>query len=166
MGARCDLSRLEKWERIQNLKSKIQMVEINPESKIQNLKSQRWRCLSLLPLVIGLVGCSGISTVRSVQENPKRHWFNATVQLKGTVVDRVPLLDAQVYQLQDETGKIWVLTTQPLLETEEQILVRGTVQFESIPIAGQELGEAYIQEKEREVVPANPANNDQKRGDL
>jgi len=69
------------------------------------------------------------------------------------VIDRVPLLNAEVYQLQDETGKIWILTTQSTQELGERLLVRGKVRFESIPIAGQELGEAYIEEQNREVAP-------------
>jgi hypothetical protein len=60
---------------------------------------------------------------------------------------------AAVYQLQDQTGKIWVLTTDASLEPGERLLVKGKVRFESIPIAGQELGEAYIEEHKREVVP-------------
>jgi uncharacterized protein YdeI (BOF family) len=64
----------------------------------------------LLVVAVGLSGC-GTSTVRSVHEQPQRHWFNSTVRLEGTVIDRVPLLNAQIYQLQDKTGAIWIMTT-------------------------------------------------------
>jgi hypothetical protein len=107
--------------------------------------------LSVFSLTIGLTSC-GVSTVRSVHERPQRSWFNSTVHLEGTVIDRVPLLNAQVYQLQDGTGAIWILTTDPSLQPGEQIVVKGKVRFESIPIAGQELGEAYIEEQQRQSV--------------
>jgi hypothetical protein len=107
--------------------------------------------LSVFSISLGLASC-GVSTVRSVHERPQRHWLNSTVRLEGTVVDRVPLLNAQVYQLQDSTGAIWILTTDPSLQPGEQIAVKGKVRFESIPIAGQELGEAYIEEHQRQSV--------------
>ncbi|NJO42570.1 MAG: hypothetical protein HC769_11090 [Cyanobacteria bacterium CRU_2_1] len=101
-------------------------------------------------LLMGMVGC-GVTTVRQVQEHPTRNWFNSTVQLKGTIGDRAPLIGAQVYQLQDETGTIWVLTTDTNLRSGERVVVQGKVLFQSIPIEGQEYGEVYIQELQREV---------------
>lgn len=104
---------------------------------------------------IGVAGC-GVTSVRSVHDNPQRLWFNSTVKLEGKVIDRVPLLNAEVYQLQDETGEIWILTTDSTdskQEPRERLRVKGKVRFESIPVAGQELGEAYIEEQNREVVP-------------
>lgn len=101
---------------------------------------------------ISLASCSGLTTVERVQQQPQRSWFNSTVKLEGTIVDQAPLIDAQLYQLQDDTGKIWVLTTDDNLQAGEQVVVRGEVQFESIPIGGSDFGEAYIQEQEREVI--------------
>jgi RecJ-like exonuclease len=110
---------------------------------------------------IGISGCSGLTTVRRVQDHPHRHWFNETVQLQGTVIDRAPLLDAVVYQLQDGTGEIWVLSSEPEIEQGDRVRVRGTVRFERIAIEALELGEAYIEEIERqvEVVDESDAEN-------
>ena len=105
---------------------------------------------------VGMSGCSGVTSVRRVQENPHRNWFNETVQLRGTVVDRAPMIDAVVYQLQDETGEIWVLSAEPGVERGDRLLVRGTVRFESILIEELELGEAYIEETERKVEQGDP----------
>ncbi|WP_416672748.1 hypothetical protein [Egbenema bharatensis] len=98
----------------------------------------------------GLGGCSGVTTVRRVQNNPHRSWFNQTVQLQGTVVDRAPMIDAVVYQLQDGTGEIWVLSADPEVEPGDRVRVQGTVRFEQIAIEDLELGEAYIEEIERQ----------------
>lgn len=108
----------------------------------------RWAVVLVLT---GVSGC-GVSSVRSVQQQPQRNWFNSTVELEGKVVDRIPLINAAVYQLQDETGKIWILTDDASLQSGEQLRVKGKVRFESIPIGEQDLGEAYIEEEKREVV--------------
>jgi hypothetical protein len=107
-------------------------------------------------LALGLTSCSGISTVKDIQNNPHRNWFNSTVYLRGQVSDRVPLLDAQVYQLQDATGKIWVLTDQTTPKQGDAVYIKGTVKFESMPLEGQEFGEAYIQEQEQLDPKENP----------
>lgn len=106
----------------------------------------------LVGVLVGLTGCSGLTTIEKVQQRPHRQWFNNQVQLRGKVVDRVPLIQAGVYQLEDPTGKIWILTTDASPQPGEQLQVKGRVRFESIPIEGMELGEAYIEEQQREVI--------------
>jgi hypothetical protein len=99
-----------------------------------------------LALALGLTGC-GTSTVKQIQDHPHRNWFNSTVYLRGQVSDRVPLLDAQVYQLEDATGKIWVLTDKATPKKGDAVYIKGIVKFEAIPVEGQEFGEAYIEEQ-------------------
>lgn len=70
----------------------------------------------------------------------------AIVTLKGTVGDHAPLLGGTVYELQDSTGKIWVLTTGQAPEKGQEIVVTGTLRYKSIPIAGQEQGSVYIEQ--------------------
>jgi hypothetical protein len=105
--------------------------------------------LSFISLLIGLTSCSGVSTVQDVQTHPHRNWLTSTVYLKGKVSDRVPLINAQVYQIQDSTGKIWVLTDKATPKVGDQVYIKGQVQYEKIPIEGQDFGEAYIKEQEQ-----------------
>jgi hypothetical protein len=105
--------------------------------------------LSGTVLAVGLMGCSGETTVREVQAHPQRNWFNSTVYLRGQVGDRAPLIDAQVYELQDSTGKIWVLTDKATPKTGDRVYIRGQVKFEKIQEEGLEFGEAYIEEQEQ-----------------
>ncbi|MBF2003545.1 MAG: hypothetical protein IGS38_22835 [Synechococcales cyanobacterium M58_A2018_015] len=105
--------------------------------------------LIVLLMLAGLVGCSRVTTVQSVQARPQRPSFLSTVYLRGTVGDRVPLIGAQVYQLHDSTGSIWVLTTQPPLRSGDPISIRGRIRYEEIPLAGQILQEVYIEEQQR-----------------
>lgn len=87
-----------------------------------------------------------VSRVENLQ-NPAS--AGRTVYLRGQVGDRVPLLTGEVYQLQDETGTIWVVSNDTMLQQGEEVLIRGTVRYENIPLAGQEFGEAYIEEQDK-----------------
>lgn len=84
--------------------------------------------------------------IQSILDSPV---LDTSVYLEGTVGDRVPLVDAQVYQLQDETGTIWVLTSEPEIPTGEAIEIQGIVRFlgDGDPQAQSEL--LYIEEQER-----------------
>ncbi|MBE9128620.1 hypothetical protein IQ257_23775 [Coleofasciculus sp. LEGE 07092] len=73
----------------------------------------------------------------------------AIVYLQGKVTHQAPFLAAGAYQLQDATGKIWVITNQVLPQVGDEISLKGQLQFQSIPVSGQELGEVYVQEQER-----------------
>jgi uncharacterized protein YdeI (BOF family) len=104
-------------------------------------------------IVLGLGACGllllaiwllrGTSSVRQVQA---RGQMDSTVYLQGTVGDRVPLIDAQVYELQDKTGSIWVLTNDTTIQSGETVRIQATVRYQSIVVEGQELGEIYVEE--------------------
>ncbi len=119
--------------------------------------------LCLVGFSIGLTGCGnsaplGIggfnfgnfgvraSQISDIQQNAN---VVATVYLEGQVINRAPLIGFGAYHLKDETGTIWVLTNQVLPNLGDQVLIKGQTQFHSIPVAGQELGEVYIQEQQQ-----------------
>jgi hypothetical protein len=105
--------------------------------------------LSILGYLITLTGCSPLVTVQSVQQQPQRNWLTQTVKLRGQVGSLAPLLKGQVYELQDATGKIWVLSPNRQLRSGQQILIQGRVRYESIDVAGQDFGEVYIEEQQQ-----------------
>lgn len=109
----------------------------------------RFTQVGFLILLTLLTGCRSITTVQNVQENPQRNWFTATVYLQGTVGDRAPLLDGQLYTLEDNTGSIWVLSPTKNLTSGKRILIKGQVRYQNIEIAGQDLGEVYIEEQQQ-----------------
>ena len=105
----------------------------------------------LIGLGMGLGGCSGLTTVQEVQSRSNHGWFRSifnTVSLQGTVGDRVPLIEAQVYQLQDSTGKIWVLTADRALESGDQVRIKGKIRWIEISTAGDPPPEVYIEQQE------------------
>lgn len=111
-------------------------------------------------LLIGLLGCGDLA--RSVMNfdfiqqvritkigDIQKQSLTTTVYLKGNVVKKVPLLNALVYQLEDASGSVWVLTQNRLIQLGDELTVKGKVHYQSIPIEGQDLGAIYIEEIER-----------------
>lgn len=93
-----------------------------------------------------------VTNIRDIK--PERD-NEATVYLQGKVAKQVPLLERRVYQLQDSTGTIWILTNRTGLQLEDKVLIKGNVRYQSIPLAGKEFGEVYVEEQEQlERVPA------------
>jgi len=43
------------------------------------------------------------------------------------------MFERQVYQLQDSTGSIWVLTNQTSLQLEDKVLIKGNIHYRAYP---------------------------------
>ncbi|MGB7439753.1 MAG: hypothetical protein WA919_01680 [Coleofasciculaceae cyanobacterium] len=128
----------------------------------ENKKSIMFYILPLCLFLVGggLIGCGNSASLdthwvkvggRSVAvtkisdiQNSKE--ADSQVYLVGQVTNKAPLLTAGAYEIQDTSGKIWVITDKPLPHVGEQVLLKGQLQFQSIPVGGQELGEIYVQE--------------------
>ncbi len=80
------------------------------------------------------------------------------IYLQGTVVDSAPFMDNGSYQLQDETGTVWVLTNGTLPKPGDAITIKGQVEYQSISIGDQDLGELYIVEVEQLDTQPQPPN--------
>lgn len=111
-------------------------------------------------LGVGLVSCGGLSpytmngidliagvNVVNIRDLTYKQNKEATVYLRGKVIRQVPLVDWRVYQLQDATGSIWILSKKTNLRPQEQVLIKGKVRHQSIPIAGKDFGEVYLEEE-------------------
>ncbi|MBV8886763.1 MAG: hypothetical protein JO235_22595 [Chroococcidiopsidaceae cyanobacterium CP_BM_RX_35] len=81
-----------------------------------------------------------VTDIRALQRQDN----NATVYLQGKVTRLIPLLKQQVYQLQDATDSIWVLTQQNKIRQGDRILVQGKLRNQSVSIAGKDVGEIYV----------------------
>jgi len=117
---------------------------------------QRVRSLYVIPLFAVLLSCAtlsqaslklgiGISNISDL--GPENS--GAVVYVRGEVVTQVPLLEQRVYQLQDATGRIWVLTRQTAPQPGDKVLIKGQVLYQSIPLAGKEFGGVYVEEQEQ-----------------
>lgn len=93
-----------------------------------------------------------VTNIRDLQPRNDK----STVYLQGKVTKQVPLLEHRVYQLQDSTGTIWVLTKQTGLQPQDKLLIKGNIRYQSIPLAGKDFGEVYVEEQQRlERTPAS-----------
>ncbi|MFM7365771.1 MAG: hypothetical protein ACKO11_14995 [Cuspidothrix sp.] len=72
---------------------------------------------------------------------------DSTIYIQGKIEKTAPLTNQKAYQINDSTGKIWVITNQGNFQIGEQVVFKGNVQYQSIPLAGQEYGEIYLEEK-------------------
>ncbi|MDP5339761.1 MAG: hypothetical protein NWQ28_14485 [Nodularia sp. (in: cyanobacteria)] len=119
----------------------------------------RYRVGMALLFVAGLCGCSSWtipslngskftigSNVTLIQQIKPETDQETIVYVQGKVEKQVPLVKQWAYQINDSTGKIWVITNQPNLKEGEQVVIKGKVRYKSIPLADQEFGEAYIEE--------------------
>ncbi len=104
-----------------------------------------------LPL-LGLWGCGNsaldikLTNISDIPQIPKG---TTTVYLRGTVIKQVPLLDAQLYQLDDASGKMWVFTTSSLPQLGDKITIAGEIRYESIPVEGLYFSEVYFWETQK-----------------
>lgn len=73
----------------------------------------------------------------------------ATVYLTGTVERHLPLVGQGLYELVDDSGAIWVLSTASPPPVGTALTVRATIHYEQILLRGQDVGAHYAEELER-----------------
>ena len=102
--------------------------------------------ISWFTLLLSLISCR--SPLISVKEISQQK-IDKTVSLTGKVVHIAPFIEGTAYQIEDATGKIWVVTTQNPPQFGELISIKGQIKYQSLPFAEQELGEFYLVELEQ-----------------
>lgn len=103
-------------------------------------------------LSVSLISCQ--ASLVSIDRISQRK-INKTVQLTGKVVQIAPFVEHAAYQIEDVTGKIWVVTTQNPPKIGEPVSIRGQVKYQSLPFAEQDLGELYLVELEQLAIPVD-----------
>ena len=73
-----------------------------------------------------------------------------TITVSGEVAQSAALLEGWIYQIQDETGSLWVLTDRDAPEVGTSVTVEGAVRYEAIVVESIDAGEFYIEEKTRQ----------------
>ncbi|HEY9809449.1 MAG TPA: hypothetical protein V6D13_08905 [Halomicronema sp.] len=125
----------------------------NPSNLMNLTKKQTCRFGTISLMLGGILGCGNLAQINmqvtNIADIRQNHTKYSTIYLKGKVENQAPFLGTGAYQVRDETGSIWVFTTQVLPTKGDEILLKGEVQYKSIPLAGQDLGEVYIDELEQ-----------------
>lgn len=84
-----------------------------------------------------LAGCAPV-TIARINADPSRY-RNHTVHVNGTVVNSVGVLGTGGYQLEDETGKIYVVSRRGVPSKGAHVTVTGTV-VPGAQVLGQSVG--------------------------
>ena len=112
-------------------------------------KSARGKARFLLVLAAGLVltACEGITKISEVKNDPSK-FRNKTVRLMGTVTNSVGVLSTGGYEIEDETGNIFVLSNQGIPDKGAEVIVEGSV-FPGAMVLGQAVGVSLRETKHR-----------------
>lgn len=135
--------------------------------KVLSIRVVRIGLITLTSLLVGgVMGCSPMGWLKlawsspptiSIREIPQKK-SDRIVYLQGKVIDRVPFIDSGSYQLQDATGAVWILTNKGLPAIGEELLIKGQIEYQPIPIGRQDIGEFYVLELEK-LTPAPESPN-------
>lgn len=106
-----------------------------------------------LLLGLGLVACGQSVETRPIAEvlragqgqNPSQA---QSQRIRGTVVIQAPLLTGSFYQLQDESGSIWVRSSQ-VVQNGDRLTIEGLARFQTIRVSDREVGEVYFEEQQQ-----------------
>ncbi len=113
-----------------------------------NLPFSRFFYPVMVALLIDLSSCASpswgdVTKISAIQ----RKNTDAVVALSGTVTTRAPLLGQQAYEIQDETGTIWILGKENAPAPGMAVQVRGKVRYQSILLTGKDQGAVYIEQQ-------------------
>ena len=111
-----------------------------------NKKPARW--MLMLAAVLILTSCGGYTKIGRITADPSRY-RNRTVHVEGHVTNSFGALATGGYQVEDDTGKIVVISNQGIPSKGSKVAVSGRV-MEGITLMGRSYGTA-IQEHDHQV---------------
>jgi hypothetical protein len=102
----------------------------------------------LLAAALALTACESVTKIADVNRDPSQ-FRNKTVRVEGTVTNSVGVLSTGGYQIEDDTGRIFVISNQGIPARGARVVVEGTV-FTGAMVLGQAVGVA-IKESRHQV---------------
>lgn len=100
-------------------------------------------------LVIAFAGCTTSTTIRKIQNDPGK-FYGKEVSIKGRVSSSFGALGQGVYQVDDGTGKLWVLSEgYGVPGKDADVKVVGRL-VDSVSFAGRSFATALRQTKRRD----------------
>ena len=92
--------------------------------KNQPLKQETW-LRSALILALLSSGC-GAKTINQILANPSRY-SEKEVKIEGTVVESYSVIGKGAYQIDDGTGKLWIVSTKGVPRRGARVSTKGKV---------------------------------------
>ena len=90
---------------------------------MKRLQARGAGLLAVMVLSVGLAGCRETTVSRLLAE--PEQWRNKDVGLKGKVVQSVSVLGRGAFQLDDDTGTIWIVSTKGVPREGARVVVKG-----------------------------------------
>jgi hypothetical protein len=106
--------------------------------------NNRMALAAALAAAFFLTACTGAVKIASINADPSRYYKRA-VRVDGTVTTSVGILGTGGYQIEDETGKIYVLSRKGVPSSGSRVSVTGSV-IGGAQILGTTLGTAIREE--------------------
>ena len=104
------------------------------------------KTLALLPLLALLTACGSVRIAR-INADPS-HYANRTVTVTGRVVNSVGVLGTGGYQMDDGSGRIYVISRSGVPSRGSVVQVTGTV-TPGVQVLGSPIGVAIREERHR-----------------
>jgi len=95
--------------------------------------------IAVLAAALSLAACAPV-TIGRINADPSRYQ-NRTVKVTGTVVNSIGVLGTGGYQIEDNTGKIYVISSTGVPSKGSRVSVKGTV-IPGAQLLGKSLGTA------------------------
>lgn len=104
----------------------------------KNPVKSRAQFLLLLTAGLVLTACEGVTKISEVKQDPSK-FRNKTVRVMGTVTTSVGVMSTGGYEIEDDTGKIFVVSNHGIPAKGAEVIVEGTV-FTGAMVLGQAVG--------------------------
>jgi hypothetical protein len=110
------------------------------------LKIVRLIFLSTILLVLfSTVSCTAVTKISDVLAN-KSNYEGKEITIKGTVGESIWVSEKGVYKLDDSSGTIWVIATEPPPKQGQSITTKGKIQS-AFTLLGQSYGTVLVESK-------------------
>ncbi|MBT9313308.1 hypothetical protein [Leptothoe kymatousa] len=80
-----------------------------------------------------------------------------SVNLMGTVTQKLAIVNGWLYQVDDGTGQVWISTQEVAPVVGNQVHIKGVVRYQPVEVNGADLGDYYLEEKQRQLQPDGAA---------
>jgi hypothetical protein len=101
---------------------------------------------ALIVVVLFLAACPASTKTALIKSNPSKY---KDVKIMGTVTDTYSAAGANMYEIEDDTGRIWVVTNKVAPSVGSLAGIEGNVAT-NFSLAGREFG-TVVQEKKRKI---------------
>ena len=115
------------------------------EARLENQRTMKQKVVfaAALAVALTLTACTPV-TIARINQDPSR-FRNRTVHVDGTVVTSVGFLRTGGYQIDDGTGKIYVVSRSGVPSSGSRVSVTGRV-MPGAEVLGQALGTAIVEQ--------------------